>query len=289
MHTQTTALRDVIGSAYKEILRDKKVNVNSRTSIYDLLEDKNWDLHNYTVRKVLSLARANIYALRGIKTKKPKDATLLKWVKASAYEQKYRDTPIKVSPDGTAYIYDTAFDKDSPVNFHAEMVWDNEQKEVDDWMHRSLPHWFPTRLGKHLEAGGLFKTIYGVLGHSRLLAVRSLNDFLFEPTRGKIAARANPVVGERIKQYLQQRVKPMLNDYYDARNAWLQKNKFYKFQGQYRLEFDRQVQQCFNAQYAGNKAGLSPNEMIWEPEVIKAADTLKKIREGCLTMMWWLR
>lgn len=285
MHTQTTGLRDVIGSAYKEILRDKKVNVNSRTSIYDLLEDKNWDLHNYTVRKVLSLARANIYALRGIKTKKPKDATLLKWVKASAYEQKYRDTPIKVSPDGTAYIYDTAFDKDSPVNFHAEMVWDNEQKEVDDWMHRSLPHWFPTRLGKHLEAGGLFKTIYGVLGHSRLLAVRSLNDFLFEPTRGRIAARANPVVGERIKQYLQQRVKPMLNDYYDARNAWLQKNKFYKFQGQYRLEFDRQVQQCFNAQYAGNKAGLSPNEMVWEPEVIKAAETIKKIREGCLTMM----
>lgn len=285
MHTMTTGLRDVIGSAYKEILRDKKVNVNSRTSIYDLLEDKNWDLHNYTVRKVLSLARANIYALRGIKTKKPKDATLLKWVKASAYEQKYRDTPIKVSPDGTAYIYDTAFDKDSPVNFHAEMVWADEQKEVDKKMQSSLPSWIPRGLGKHLEAGTLFKTIYGVLGHSRLLAVRSLNDFLFEPTRGRIAARANPVVGERIKQYLQQRVKPMLNDYYDARNAWLQKNKFYKFQGQYRLEFDRQVQQCFNAQYAGNKAGLSPNEMIWEPEVIKAAETIKKIREGCLTMM----
>lgn len=141
------------------------------------------------------------------------------------------ETLLSRYPRWTAYIYDTAFDKDSPVNFHAEMVWDAEQKEVDDWMHRSLPHWFPTRLGKHLEAGGLFKTIYGVLGHSRLLAVRSLNDFLFEPTRGRIAARANPVVGERIKQYLQQRVKPMLNDYYDARNAWLQKINSINFRG----------------------------------------------------------
>jgi hypothetical protein len=46
MHTMTTGLRDVIGSAYKEILRDKKVNVNSRTSIYDLLEDKKKGRYN---------------------------------------------------------------------------------------------------------------------------------------------------------------------------------------------------------------------------------------------------
>lgn len=287
LRTRSTPISNVIPKVRQDKwLNDSAINTEGATNLFDLLEGKKWELTDPTVQAVISEARKGISLLRGRKAgKPPTDEKILQWVKMSAKAEKDQNTPIHVSTDGTAYIFDTKFDKDSPVNWNTEMVWTNEQALVDKQMQGTLPNWIPKAVGKHLEAGGIFKTIYGVLGSSKLQAIRTLNDKLFLATRGRAGNSNDTVCAERSKQYLLNRVSPKLNGYYDARNEWLKKNKAYKFQGQMRHEFDRQVMVAYNAKYALNTKGENFVEAMQDPDVLKAAKVIKDIRDECLAIM----
>lgn len=286
-HTQSVGIKEVIGEdAYNRLLSDP-LNKEVRTTLYDLLEDKHWDASDPLVQKTLKYVRGNIKALRGEKRTNVSDKTLLKWVKWSANEQKYRDTPIRVSKDGTLYMYDTKFDKDNPANLATEEKWVSDQNEVDKKMQASLPSFMPKKLGKFLEASPIFQTIYGVLGSSKLKLVRDMTNRVFLPTRGRQSDLGDTmsVVAERNKRYLQDRVRPFMHDYLDARNEWMSSHQHYNFQEQHRLYFDSEVQKCYNAKYAGNTKGLSPEELQFDPAIEKAADTVFKVRQTCMDIM----
>lgn len=281
---------DVLGSGWvKALLQSKTFNPKGFTSLHELIDDLNFaKLRSFkegtAEHAILNEARKNILALRGVR-RKVSDKKLAQWIQWASDEQKYRDTPIHVDPNGTAYVFDTTLGRENPMNPNTEDMWAKDQNAVTKDMQSSLPDIMPKKLGKTLETYSIFKTIYGVLGHSTCKLVRELNDRLFMATRGRANGGSNVVVAERMKRYLQDRVKPIMNDYYDARNEWMDKHKHYKYVEQHRLDFDRQVQTCYNATYAGNTRGLSPNELVWDDSVIKAAEAVHKIRETCRTIM----
>lgn len=286
-HTQGIGMKEVIGEeAYNRILSNP-LNKEVRTNLYDLLEDKHWNTSDPLVQQVLKYTRGNIKALRGENRTNVSDKTLMKWVKWSSKEQKYRDTPIRVSKDGTLYMYDTKFDKDNPANLATEEKWVSDQKEVDKKMQSSLPSFMPKSMGRFLEASPLFQTVYGVLGSSKLKLVRDMTNRVFLPTRGRQSDLGDTmsVVAERNKRYLQDRVRPFQHEYLDARNEWMSSHRHYNFQEQHRLYFDSEVQKCYNAKYAGNTKGLSPEELQFDPAIEKAADTVFKMRQTCIDIM----
>ena len=286
-HTQSVGMKEVIGEeAYNRILSNP-LNKEVRTNLYDLLEDKHWNTSDPIVQQILKYTRGNIKALRGENRTNVSDKTLMKWVKWISQEQKYRDTPIRVSKDGNLYMYDTKFDKDNPANLATEEKWVSDQKEVDKKMQSSLPSFMPKSMGRFLEASPLFQTVYGVLGSSKLKLVRDMTNRVFLPTRGRQSDLGDTmsVVAERNKRYLQDRVRPFQHEYLDARNEWMSSHRHYNFQEQHRFFFDSEVQKCYNAKYAGNTKGLSPEELQFDPAIEKAADTMWKMRQTCIDIM----
>lgn len=288
LYTKRTPISRVISTKMQERwLANTEFNKGNFTTFAQMLEKYGDDLDNPFIKEVCKEARKCLHMLRKQKpTKTPSDKKVLEWVKWSTKAEEDANTPIRVSPDGTAYIFDTAFDANSPLNWNTEKVWIDEQEAVDKMTQSTLPKWIPKVVGRHLESNTLFKTIYGVLGNSTLKAMRELNDKLFLATRGRAGNTEGVVCAERSKQYLLNRVSPKMNNYYDARNAWLEEHKAFKFQGQMRKEFDRQVMMVYNLKYAMNKNGIDTiGDALHDHNVLKAATTLKDIRDECLKIM----
>lgn len=280
---------DVLGKKWTDwFLSEESFNPKGITNFVDYLDDIGfWDKKQFVKESpaffVMVEAKKHIKELRG-QNRKVSNESVQKWMKWAADEQRYRDQKIHVDPDGTAYICDTELARDNPANPFTEDAWVSDMDKVESKTQKNL-HLIPKRVGRYLESEGIFQTIYGVLANSRLGLVRTMDDLLFTPTRGRAGESNITVCAEKNKAYLQQRLKPYMNDYYDARNEWLKSKGFFKFLGTYFREFDRQVQMCYNATYAGNTRGLKNWEMNWDKDVAKAAETVHTIRQKALGIM----
>lgn len=222
----------------------------------------------------------------GIDVKGLSDKNILEMINLKADNIRQGSKVYHITPDGTFYYGGVPIDKYNPMNPITEVKWLEDATKVEKRMQGFLPKFMRIfNLSKHLETGTLFSTPYGSLSNSRIVSVSRLAHALFHDDRMRGVLYdtkwTNTVSAERIKKQQAYPLLGMLDGYFDLRNAWIKRNNFSKWHGQGRAFFDKQVMDYYNWQYADNKAGHVTKKALsdWEDEVVKAGDTIKRIRD----------
>lgn len=197
--------------------------------------------------------------------------------------EKSKKAPLIAYPDGSARVNGVDFDADNPFNPVTETKWLQGASEVEKDMQGDLPKWLPKSLGKYIEAGYPFKTIFGELGNSRVTKVRELGNRLFADPRmrGKLNEYQKEQIlpAESIALNIKRALATRLDPYYDLRKKWTNSKGHSILNRQYSKYFDKQVVDCYNMKYGGQK---SKRGRVFDPEVNKAADVLKDTRDAAL-------
>lgn len=232
--------------------------------------------------KVFSMLKGKVNAkLRkmGLKTS-ISDEELRDIVQRSLQHQIYRDNPIRVATDGSMYVHGIKYSQNNIFNVNTWAQWFDDTGKLD--AQSDLPWFIPKALGKSLEAGWFGKTPYGVLVNSKTKSGSVLADLLGFDARMRPRSSQAVMSAEKQAEHLNNRWKAMYSEYMDMRQKYLMETvTTHGLPTPQRMrQFDKDVMEYFNAEFAGNKAGVKRTS--WEPQVVQAANHVKKILDD----MW---
>lgn len=264
-----------------------KKNAPEDATLLDVLADLK---SNNPLASTIIKALREQWQKEGIDVKGLSNKNILEMVNLKADNIRQGDKVYHTTPDGTFYYGGVPIEKYNPMNPITEAKWLEDATEVEKRMQGFLPKFMRIfNLSKHLETGTIFSTPYGSLSNSRIASVSRLAHALFHDDRMRGVLYdtkwTNTVSAERIKKQQSYPLYGMLDSYFDFRNAWIKQNNFSKWRGQGRAFFDKQVMDYYNWRYADNKAGHVTKRALsdWDDEVVKAGDTIKKIRDEVIS------
>ena len=264
-----------------------KKNAPEDATLLDVLADLK---SNNPLSSTIVKALRNQWQSEGIDVKGLSNKNILEMVNLKADSIRQGDKVYHTTPDGTFYYGGVPIEKYNPMNPITEVEWLEDATKVEKRMQGFLPKFMRTfNLSKRLETGTIFSTPYGSLSNSRIASVSRLAHALFHDDRMRGVLYdtkwTNTVSAERIKKQQAYPLYGMLDSYFDLRNAWIKQNNYSKWRGQGRAFFDKNVMDYYNWRYADNKAGHVTKRALsdWDDEVVKAGDTIKKIRDEVIT------
>ena len=199
--------------------------------------------------------------------------------------EKTKREQLIVYPDGSARVNGVLYEADNPANPVTAANWLRDEAEIMKDMQGGLPWFVPKKLGKSLEDGHVFKTIYGTLANSPSRNVSGIAHRLFADPRmrGKLGEVDHRQImpAEDIAKRLKDELSIHFDPYYALRKKWINSKGKSITNKHYSQLFDKEMVECYNMKY-GEQA--SKRGLHFDPEVVKAADVTHDAIETALLL-----
>lgn len=199
--------------------------------------------------------------------------------------EKTKREQLIVYPDGSARVNGVLYEADNPANPVTAANWLRNESEIMKDMQGGLPWFVPKKLGKSLEDGYVFKTVYGTLANSPSRNVSSLAHRLFADPRmrGKLGEVDHRQImpAEDIAKRLKDEMSIHLDPFYDLRKKWINSKGKSITNKHYSQLFDKEMVECYNMKYGKQ---MSKRGLHFDPEVVEAADRVHDTIETALLL-----
>ena len=199
--------------------------------------------------------------------------------------EKTKREQLIVYPDGSARVNGVLYEADNPANPVTAANWLRDEAEIMKDMQGDLPWFVPKKLGKSLEDGYVFKTIYGTLANSPSRNVSGLAHRLFADPRmrGKLGEVNSKQImpAEDIAKRLHNEMSIHFDPFYDLRVKWINSKGKSITNKHYSQLFDKEMVTCYNMKYGKQ---MSKRGLHFDPEVVEAADRAHDTIETALLL-----
>lgn len=221
---------------------------------------------------------------RGGITTKYTNADIAEFIQQSMRAEMERATGIHYNPDGSTAWAGLKYSQDNLINPDVLARFIDLESAVEKQAQGELAGrgyigkmlGVPMqKIGKIMEAKGLFATPVGVGINSISKTYKNITGKIFSDPRGR-GHKAVTITADRQKTAIEQRLNIHFTNYVNTRQKYIVRNIKEGVGRKANMEFDKQVLEAYNAKYAGNTANSSSD---FASEILEGAEHIKKLRE----------